>query len=56
MKYANTNKDLVITLNPKTGKELSIPRGHRLWAEFGIDLAEQENRIAAADPQPEQAQ
>ncbi|MDC5704671.1 hypothetical protein OPW13_12465 [Vibrio europaeus] len=53
MKYANPEKNLVITTNPKTNKEVYIPRGHRLWVQWGIDQAEQRGEIQAADPLPE---
>ncbi len=46
MKYANTEKTAVITLNPRTQQEWSVPRGHRFWREWGIDKAESEGRIS----------
>ena len=56
MKYANLDGTAVICNHPVSGEQWIVPRGNRLWAEFGIDLAEQKNRIADADPQPEQVQ
>lgn len=52
MKYANPEKTAVIAANPKTGKEWTVPKGHRFWKEFGIDQAEQRGEIADADPEP----
>lgn len=46
MKYANTNKDAVITNNPRTQQEWTVPRGHRFWRDWGIDKAENEGRIS----------
>ncbi|WP_185759850.1 hypothetical protein [Vibrio pectenicida] len=53
MKYANLEKTAVICQHPANEQQWTVPRGHRFWAEFGIDLAEQENRIEEADPQPQ---
>lgn len=44
MKYANQEKNAVIT-DDKNGNTCVVPRGHRFWAELGIDKAEQEGRI-----------
>ena len=53
MKYANQENMAVICNHPFNGEQWTVPRGHRFWAEFGIDLAEQENRVEEADPQPQ---
>lgn len=56
MKYENPEKTAVICHHPVSGEQWTVQRGHRFWVEFGIDIAEQENRIVDADPQPEQVQ
>ncbi|EOW9187376.1 hypothetical protein ACN1SV_001973 [Vibrio cholerae] len=45
MKYADSNKSAVVTTD-KNGNAWTVPRGHRFWAEWGIDKAEQEGRIS----------
>ncbi|HBC2130171.1 TPA: hypothetical protein I6192_003396 [Vibrio cholerae] len=44
MKYTDSNKSAVVTTD-KNGNVWTVPRGHRFWAEWGIDKAEQEGRI-----------
>ncbi|WP_185759870.1 hypothetical protein [Vibrio pectenicida] len=56
MKYSNPEKTMVSCHHPVNGQLYIVPRGNRLWSEFGIDIAEQEHRIDEADPQPELAQ
>lgn len=50
MKYANPQKTAVTTQHPTNGQTWTVPRGHRFWTEWGIDKAEQENRINDPDP------
>ncbi|HFG1604190.1 TPA: hypothetical protein ACGFXW_000023 [Vibrio cholerae] len=45
MKYTDSSKSAVVTTD-KNGKQWTIPRTHRFWAEWGIDKAEQEGRIS----------
>lgn len=45
MKYANPEKNAVIAQHPANSQTWTVPRGHRFWAEWGIDKAEQEGRI-----------
>ncbi|MFP1107562.1 hypothetical protein ACK8QL_04285 [Vibrio cholerae] len=45
MKYTDSNKSAVVTTD-KNGNVWTVPRGHRFWAEWGIEKAEQEGRIS----------
>ncbi|HHY0357894.1 hypothetical protein H2663_09775 [Vibrio cholerae] len=45
MKYTDSSKSAVVTTD-KNGKQWTVPRTHRFWAEWGIDKAEQEGRIS----------
>ncbi|EKO3520836.1 hypothetical protein K7V76_000670 [Vibrio fluvialis] len=51
MKYANSAKSAVM-IDDKNGKAWTIPRGHRLWSEWGIDKAESEGRISEPEANP----
>ncbi|AIU66862.1 hypothetical protein ABF162_07455 [Vibrio coralliilyticus] len=46
MRYANKQKTAVFVQYPAQGQQWTVPRGHRFWAEWGIDKAEQEGRIS----------
>ncbi|MCD1241234.1 hypothetical protein [Vibrio cholerae] len=48
MKYTDTSKRAVVTTD-KNGNSWTVPRGHRFWAEWGIDKAEQEGRIGESE-------
>jgi len=48
MQYANKEKSAVIANHPITGIQWTVPRGHRFWSEWGIDVAENEGRIDEA--------
>ncbi len=48
MKYANQEKSAVIYTKPD-GQVWTVPRGHRYWAQFGIDAAEQRGEIEDAE-------
>lgn len=52
MKYSNESKDAVTCRHPVTGVEWTVPRGHRLWSEFGIDTAEENGSIQDANETP----
>ncbi|HGE6000064.1 TPA: hypothetical protein ACGGR4_002933 [Vibrio cholerae] len=45
MEYTDSSKSAVVTTD-KNGKQWTVPRTHRFWAEWGIDKAEQEGRIS----------
>ncbi len=45
MRYTDSSRGAVVTID-KNGNSWIVPRGHRFWAEWGIDKAEQEGRIS----------
>lgn len=47
MQYADKDKTAV-TLTRADGKTWTVPRGHRLWEEFGIAAAETQGSIKDA--------
>ncbi|WP_419238307.1 hypothetical protein ACN08P_23055 (plasmid) [Photobacterium leiognathi subsp. mandapamensis] len=44
-KYANEHKDTVLVTD--TDLNMTVPRGHRFWEEYGISKAEKMNQIEA---------